>query len=194
MTEKDRFFDQETGATIITYDIPHLLLIKRKVYEDERGFFSEVFHMEDIKKYTGIDFQPVRMNHSCSLPRVIRGLHSEDMNKLIYPVSGKMFAAIADVKPESPTFGKVETFYFDESDSKALFIPKGVANSICVVGEEPVEYIYLVDEHYHQGTVNKGIAWNDPDLNIKWPIENPIISKRDRNNPTLKKLFSEKFK
>jgi len=75
-------------------------------------------------------------------------LHAEGWNKLVYPVTGKMFAAIVDIRPDSKTFGKVETFTFDETRLRALFIPEGLANSICVVGTKPVHYFYLVDKYY----------------------------------------------
>ena len=104
-----------------------------------------------------------------------------------------MFSAIVDIRPKSPTFGKFETFTFDENSHKALFIPKGLANSICVVGKEPVHYMYLVDAYY-EGKDTRAIVWNDPDIGISWPVKNPIISERDRNNPRLRDLFPEKFK
>ncbi len=184
---------QKTSPVTKT-SIKDLILIERPEYKDNRGFFREVFHMTDIKESTGIDFKPVRMSHSFSKPNVIRALHAEDMNKLVYPVTGEMFAAIVDIRPDSKTFGKVEEFTFKESDSKVLFIPKGVANSVCVSGNKDVHYIYLVDVYYNNGADTKAIAWDDPDLQIKWPVKNPIISERDKNNPTLREMFKEKFK
>ena len=112
---------------------------------------------------------------------------------LVYPINGKMFAAVVDIREESGTFGKTETFNFDSSFRKALFIPKGLANSICVDGENSVDYIYYVDSYY-DGSDTEAIAWNDPNLNINWPVKTPIISERDKNNPTLKEAFPEKFK
>ncbi|TEU01976.1 hypothetical protein E3I18_01835 [Candidatus Woesebacteria bacterium] len=177
--------------------IPGLLVIERPVHKDNRGFFHEVFRLNELEEVSGLKFKPVQWSHSMSKPGVIRAIHTEDWNKLIYPVTGKMFAAIADVRKDSKAFGKVETFTFDntspESTHMALFLPKGLGNSICVVGKEPVHYIYLVDEYWDDKKA-QGIAWDDPDLNIDWPIKNPIISERDKNNPTLRELFPEKFK
>lgn len=172
--------------------IPGLYVIERKTFPDERGFFREVFRLTDLEAI-GVDFKPVQMNHLVSSLRVIRALHAEGWNKLVYPVTGKMFAAIVDIREDSPTFAKVETFDFDGSSHKALFIPRGLANSVCVVGPEPVHYVYMVDEYY-SGKDTHAIAWNDPDLVINWPVKNPIISDRDRNNPTMRDLFPEKFK
>ncbi len=170
-----------------------MFLVERPCFADERGFFREVFHMDELRTLTGVDFKPVQMNHSQSKPGVIRGLHAEDWNKLVYPVTGKLFAAIADIRPESETFGKVETFTFEGDPLKALFISKGLANSICVFGDEPVNYLYLVDAYY-SGIPAKAIAWDDPDLAIKWPVDKPIVSQRDRENVKLRELFPEKFK
>lgn len=181
--------DQHIKAT----SIPGLFRLERPTIEDERGFFREVFHIDELEKVIGFEFKPVQMNHSYSLPKVIRALHGENWNKLVYPVSGEMFAVVVDIRPDSETFGKFETFTFSNKNRFALFIPKGLANSICVTGEEPVNYIYLVDKYY-DGSDTRAIAWDDPDLNIIWPVKNPIISERDKNNPTLRELFPEKFK
>lgn len=176
-----------------TTSIEGLLILERPTKVDERGFFREVFHLDELEKVLGFEFKPIQMNHSHSYPKVIRALHAENWNKLVYPVNGSMFAAIADVRGDSATFKKVATFEFNDEKRFALFISKGLANSICVVGEEKVDYIYLVDAYY-DGTDTRAIAWNDPDLNIDWPIKNPIISERDRNNPKLRNLFPEKFR
>jgi len=185
MTKQDKNNIKKTS-------ISGLLVIEGPTNEDERGFFREVVRLNELEDITETKFEVKQWNHSLSRPGVIRALHAENWNKLIYPATGKIFAAIVDIRPESKTFGTVENFTFDETKPKALFIPKGLANSICVVGTKPVHYFYLVDKYY-DGSDTKAIAWDDPDLNIKWPIENPIISERDKNNPTLRELFPEKF-
>lgn len=173
--------------------IPGLLKIERVTHSDDRGFFREVFHMDELQQALGFEFKPVQMNHSFSKPKVIRALHAENWNKLVYPVTGTCFAAIVDIRPDSETFGKMETFTFSDSDRFALFIPKGLANSICVAGEESVNYMYLVDSYY-DGSDTRAIAWDDPDLGIQWPVESPVISERDKHNPKLKDLFPEKYR
>ncbi len=182
---------------IIETKLKGVFLIERPTFPDERGFFHEVFRLNEVSDLVGIDFKPVQLSHSLSIPRVIRALHSEGWNKIVYPVTGKIFIAIADVRPDSSTFGEVETFTIDNTDiaSKhtALFLSAGVGNSICVAGDQPVNYVYCVDEYWDNAKA-VGIAWNDPDLAIKWPINNPIISERDKNNPSLRELFPEKFK
>ncbi len=172
--------------------IPGLLIIERPTYSDNRGFFREAVRLNKLEEVLGIKFSPVQLNHAMSLPNVIRALHAENWNKLVYPITGEMFAAIVDIRPASRTFGKVETFRFDENSHKVLFIPKGLANSICVTGDMPVHYLYLVDAYY-DGKDTSAVAWDDPDLAIDWPVKNPIISERDKNNPKLRELFPEKF-
>lgn len=172
--------------------IKGLFVIERETHEDHRGFFREIFHIDELKAVTNIDFQVLQANHSYSIPGVIRGLHAERWNKLVYAASGKAFGAFVDIREDSETFGKVETFTLGVEEKKAIFIPKGLANSICVVGENPVNYIYFVDS-YWDGSDTFAVAWDDPDLNIDWPVKNPIISERDKNNPKLRELFPEKF-
>lgn len=178
---------------IKTTSLNGLLVLERPTHEDERGFFREVFHLDELEQVLGHEFKPVQWNHSRSKPKVLRGQHAENWNKLIYPITGQAFAAVLDIRPESETFGKCETFEFNDNNKFALFIPKGFANSFCALGDVDVNYLYLVDSYY-DGSDTKAIAWNDPDLQINWPIKNPIISQRDKNNPRLRDLFPEKFK
>jgi dTDP-4-dehydrorhamnose 3,5-epimerase len=185
------------GKPVKNTSIEGLFIIQRPTFIDERGFFHEVSRVNEIEEATGIKFNPVQWSHSFSKPKVIRAFHTEDWNKIVYPMTGKLFVAIADVRPESETFGKVEEFTFDntkeDSPHQALFLSKGLGNSLCAFGDEPVHYVYLVDEYWDNSKA-KGIAWDDPDLNIDWPVKDPIISERDRKNPTLRQLFPEKFK
>jgi dTDP-4-dehydrorhamnose 3,5-epimerase len=189
--------DKNNEPFIKETSIPGVLVVERPTFPDERGIFHEIVRLNDLREASGIDFRPVQLSHSVSLPGVIRAIHTEKLNKLIYPVTGKMFAVIVDVRIDSPMFGKHETFMFDNDDPKsthaALFLPAGgIGNSICVVGDKPVNYLYAVDKYWEKGN-EQGIAWDDPDLNILWPVKNPIISDRDRNNPRLRDLFPEKF-
>lgn len=172
--------------------IPGLLILERPTFSDERGFFREIAHLDELEEIRGQEFRPVQWNHSKSEPKVIRALHAENWNKLVYPVTGRMFAVFVDIRPDSPTFGKIETLILDDENRKAVFVPKGVANSICVIGDEPVNYLYLVDAYY-DGKDTTAIAWDDPDLKIDWPIKNPILSERDKHNPNLRALFPDKF-
>lgn len=173
-------------------NIPGLLLIERPTYYDERGLFREVVRKNELEEAIGHAFDPVQWNHSKSEPRVIRALHAESWNKLVYPVTGRLFAALVDIRPDSNAFGTVETVEFDSSEPKAMYVPDGVANSICVIGDAAVHYMYLVDKYY-DGYDTRAVAWDDPDLVIDWPVANPVISERDRNNPTMREMFPDKY-
>lgn len=177
--------------SITAAKLPGVFVISRPKSLDERGFFKEVARLDELNKTIGFDFVPKQINHSLSNPSVIRALHAENWNKLVYPLTGKIFIALVDIRRESPEFSHYITYTLDTSvDLFALLIPKGVANSICVVGDTPVNYLYLADAYY-DGTDTTAVAWDDPDLNIPWPIANPLISDRDRHNPTLRQLFPD---
>lgn len=183
--------------TITKTSIPGVVVVKRPIFSDNRGFFHEIFRANELSEATGIDFKPVQWSHAMSKPKVIRAIHTENWNKLIYPVTGVLFAPIVDVRPDSPTFGKVEEITIDntkdDTQREAVFLPAGMGNSVCVQGDEDLHYIYLVDEYWDDAKA-KGFAWDDPDININWPIKDPIISKRDKNNPKLREVFPDKYK
>jgi dTDP-4-dehydrorhamnose reductase/dTDP-4-dehydrorhamnose 3,5-epimerase len=144
----------------------------------------------------GVHFEPVQENHSRSKSGVIRAIHAERWNKLVYPTTGKMYAAIVDLRPASRTFGEFEQFLFDNTGpdfpSRSLFLPNGMGNSICAI-EGPVDYHYLTDDYWTPGS-SFGIRWNDPDLNIPWPIKEPIINPKDKELKSLRQEFDYMFK
>ena len=183
---------------IIKTSIDGVVLIKRPVHGDSRGFVHEPYNKKELKEATGVDFNPVQWTHGFVKPKTIKAVHTEDWNKLVYPANGILYAPICDLRPKSKTFGKVEHITIDntkkDSPREAIFLPKGgIGNSVCVLGSETMHYFYLIDEYWDDAKAS-GIAWDDPDLNIKWPVKNPILSDRDKNNPTLREAFPEKFK
>ena len=167
--------------------IEGLYVIKRSQFDDERGFFKEIIRIDLLNSELNLNFVGRQWNHSMNKSGSLRGIHAEGWNKIVYPVSGKVFMAIVDIRPNSKTFKKVETFVSDDNNRFALFISKGLANSFCNFGSVDSDYIYLVDAYY-DGSDKKAVAWDDPDLAIKWPVENPILSERDKNNPKLNQL------
>jgi len=168
--------------------IKGIYLLRSPERSDNRGVFHQVYRHSDFRDASGIDFRPVQMNRSTSHRKVIRALHAEPWNKLVYPATGIMYAALLDIRPDSKTFGQYCAFTFGDSDRYGLYVPKGVANSICVTGNSDVDYIYLVDEEY-TGKPTRGIAWNDPDLSIPWPIVDPVMSDSDSKHPPLGDLI-----
>ena len=183
----------ENGYTVSKTKIGGLLVVERKAAADERGFFREVYR-KSLFQNLSVEFDNVQVNHSCSITGVIRGIHAERWDKFVYPLTGRMMAAIVDLREDSPTFAKVEYFYFDcvnALPSKALFLPKGMGNSICAV-EGPVNYVYFVSDYW---TKDSSFAINpfDEELNIQWPVENPILTTNDRTAPMMRTRFPNKY-
>jgi dTDP-4-dehydrorhamnose 3,5-epimerase len=188
--------EQRAKKYIKKTSINGLYIVERETFDEERGFFREIFHLDELEYVIGREFKPVQLNHSLSKPKVIRGIHPDPWDKLVYPVTGKVFIAIADIEPSSSTFKKVETFIIDDSNRHALFLEKRLGNSICVLGEENVHYIYLVSSYWdgHALSGMRAVNIYDQDLNVEWPIEDPILSDKDRKNQTLRELYPEAFK
>jgi len=181
---------QSTSNHISATTLPGLFRIERPMRQDERGFFHEVVRPEELNQVTGLDFQVRQVNHSHSIKGVVRGLHAERWNKIVWVARGRAFSAIVDIRPESPTFGRHETFELDDQNGLALFIPEGFANSVCALTE--IDYVYLVSKVY-DGSDTTAVAWDDPDIAVSWPNSDPIISERDRHNPRLRDLYPAKF-
>jgi dTDP-4-dehydrorhamnose 3,5-epimerase len=190
---------QEIREGVYKTKIDGLYYLSYNFFSDERGFFAEVGHTHKIEAITGQPFKIAQVNHSRSNLNVVRGMHAEGWNKLTTVINGLAFSALADVRPDSPTFGQVETFEFgpDNGGLKgSLFISMGIANSVCVL-KAPVDYIYCVDKLYQDRDTkgDQAISLFDPDLKIAWPIakDKMIISERDKNAVTLRQKFPQKF-
>ena len=167
-----------------------LLIIEHELHIDQRGFFLETVPMDELEAAVGARVNFVQINHSHSQKGVLRGLHSEDWEKLVYVPHGEVMTAVADIRPESPTFGKVQTFRLGAENRCMLFIPRKMAHGWCAISDE-ADYIYLVTKYY-DGSDLQAVAWNDPDLAVPWPVANPTLSERDRNNPSLRQLFPDR--
>lgn len=156
-------------------------LIKPKVFQDERGFFLESYS-EKVFAENGIEAKFVQDNHSLSVKKgVLRGFHFQnpphDQAKLVRVTRGKVYDVIVDLRQNSETFGKWESFDLSADNFQMLFIPCGFAHAYCTL-EDNTEFMYKVDNFYAP-EADSGLIWNDPDLNINWPIENPILSEKD---------------
>jgi dTDP-4-dehydrorhamnose 3,5-epimerase len=162
-----------------------LYLIEFEVYHDKRGFFIERFNQQKFKS-AGLDINFVQLNHSRSLPNVVRGLHLQTdpaQGKLVSVIKGKIFDVAVDIRPNSKTFGQHYSVELSEDNAKALWIPAGFAHGFCVLGQEVADVIYSVDAHFNPNN-NRGIIWNDAELDVNWPVENPIISDKDVDLPS----------
>ncbi|MCX6816636.1 MAG: dTDP-4-dehydrorhamnose 3,5-epimerase family protein [Candidatus Beckwithbacteria bacterium] len=192
--------DLEIEEDIFKTEIKGLWYIARKQFSDERGFFTEVAQTYKLEKVLGRQFVVKQINHSRSITNVVRGMHAEDWKKVITVTNGAAFCALADVRPESATFGKVVNFklgFGEEFLTGSLLVEEEIANSFCVL-KGPVDYVYCVDRLYGQRDPKGDVAISlfDPDLKIEWPIkrEEMILSQRDKNSITLRQRFPEKFK
>jgi len=172
-------------------DIDGLLVVRWPTHSDERGFFRQTYQVEELTDALGREPVLRQGNHSHSVPGVLRGFHAEPWDKLVYVARGYAMAAIADIRPESATFGEARSFLMGEppdGERIRLFISEGLANSFCTLGTEVVDYLYDVSDYYRPDVPKPSIAWDDPDLAVEWPIEAPILSAADAANPTLRAL------
>jgi dTDP-4-dehydrorhamnose 3,5-epimerase len=156
-------------------------LIVPKLFRDGRGFFLETYS-EPRYRAAGIDVGFVQDNHSQSAKGTLRGLHYQSapgQAKLLRVVQGRIFDAIADIRPGSPTFGKWHGLYLDAEQHHQLFVPVGFAHGFCVVSDT-AEVLYKVSSPY-DGATECGLSWNDPELGVEWPVSQPTLSARDQN-------------
>jgi len=190
--------NNQISENIYRTSIDGLFYINVPKHNDDRGFFSEVVKFPELNSAIGYDFNVKQINLARSVKNAAKGMHAEDWNKLVTLTSGKAFSALVDIRPNSPTFKKIEYFMlgFDHENESgnALFINKGIANSLLALSDE-ANYLYFVDKLYSERNKkdNLSISMFDPDLNIQWPIpkEKMIISGRDKTAIALKELMEK---
>jgi len=176
--------------------IPEVILIKPKLFSDDRGFFLETYKRSDFER-AGIGFDFIQDNHSGSKKGVLRGLHYQKrpavQGKLVRCIRGVIFDVAVDIRIGSPTFGKWVGVYLSEENRHMLWIPPGFAHGFLVVSDY-AEVIYKVSHSEYSPTHDAGILWNDPDIGIEWPtnlVERVILSEKDAKLPKLKDLSKE---
>jgi len=173
--------------TFRNLSIPEVILVEAKEFADKRGFFMESFK-ESIFGTNGIDTRFVQDNYSHSIKGVLRGLHYQKepkaQAKLVMVIKGEIFDVAVDMRKGSPTYGKWTGEILSDKNHKLLYVPEGFAHGFCVLSNE-ADVIYKVNSEYSPEH-ERGIIWNDPDVVIKWPIENPIMIEKDLQLPTLK--------
>ncbi|CAN5368847.1 dTDP-4-dehydrorhamnose 3,5-epimerase [soil metagenome] len=173
-------------------DIDGLLVVRWPTHGDDRGFFRQTYQVRELADALGREPVLRQGNHSRSSPGVLRGFHAEPWDKLVYVVRGYAMAAVADIRPDSPTFGEARAFLLGEppdGERIRLFIGQGLANSFCTLGREPVDYLYDVSDYYRPDIDKPSVAWDDPDLAVRWPVAEPVLSDADAANPPLRALF-----
>ncbi len=171
--------------------IPGVFLVEPNVFEDDRGFFMETYHHKSYSE-EGIDQAFVQDNHSHSRQWTLRGLHYQLRNpqgKLVYVISGQVLDIAVDIRLGSPTFGRWTGTLLSDESKHQLYIPEGFAHGFCVLSET-ADVIYKCTNLYTPGD-EYGIIWSDPTIDIVWPIENPVLSKKDSQNPKLSDIPEE---
>ncbi len=153
---------------------------------DDRGFFMRTYDVKIFKEF-GLNKEWVQENHSRSEKKgILRGLHFQlppfSETKLVRCIKGAVFDVFVDLRVNSDTFGEWDYIVLSEENKKMIFIPRGFAHGFCTLTEYS-EVLYKVDNYYSKQH-ERGIIWNDKAINIDWPVNNPILSEKDKKNLT----------
>ena len=173
-------------------EIPEVVLIKPKVFGDDRGAFLEHWKESDFAAF-GIKKPFKQVNHSVSTKNVLRGLHyqlaDKAQAKLVYVIVGQIFDVGVDIRKGSPTYGKWVGRMLSAEDKNMLYIPEGFAHGFCVMSDT-ADVIYQCTGEYSQSH-DRGILWSDNTINISWPVEEPVLSGKDKNLPFLEQAEND---
>lgn len=174
-------------------DLPGVLVLDPVVFNDARGTFSETFRADRYAGF-GIAESFVQDNLSRSVARVLRGLHVQHprgQGKLVYAAKGEVFDVAVDVRLGSPTFGRAVWTVLSDENRRQIYIPPGFAHGFAVTSTEATLAYKVTD--YYAPNGEQSIRWNDPTLNIPWPIEDPILSERDAAAPLLSDVPADRL-
>lgn len=167
--------------TVTTTALPEVLILKPKVFGDERGFFFESFNQREFQETTGLDVTFVQDNHSKSTQGVLRGLHYQiqhPQGKLVRVTQGAVFDVAVDLRRSSPNFGKWVGVELSAENKRQMWIPPGFAHGFMVTSES-AEFLYKTTDYWHPEH-ERSLLWNDPAIGINWPINTtPILANKD---------------
>ena len=169
--------------------IKGVFIIEPDVYEDDRGFFMETFHNERYRKLLGINLDFVQDNISRSSKNVLRGMHFQKnypQGKIVKASRGEILDVVVDLRKGSPTYGTWESFRLSEQNKLQVWIPPGFAHGFLVMSDS-ADFEYKCTEYYHPED-ELCLMWNDPEVAIDWPINDPILSEKDKKGLSLKDL------
>ena len=173
--------------------LPGVLIIEPQVFGDERGYFMESWSQQRYKA-AGMTADFVQSNVSKSQKGVLRGLHFQNpkpQGKLVYVLAGEVFDVAVDIRLGSPTFGQHEGIILNANNQQQFYVPEGFAHGFCVLSESAT-FCYMCT-NYYDAQADTSIAWNDPRLNIDWPITSPNLSDKDSKALNLNDLNSSKL-
>ena len=173
--------------------LPGVLVLEPDVFSDERGCFLETWNS---KRYldAGIKDSFVQDNVSFSKRGVLRGLHfqyPQSQAKLVQVLSGEVVDIAVDIRRDSPTFGQWISEVISEANHRQIYIPSGFAHGYCVISDTAI-FLYKCTDFYNPASEG-GIIWNDPDIGIDWPVEEPVLSAKDASFPRLRDIHGEKL-
>jgi len=173
---------------VIKTKLPGVLIIEPGVFGDSRGFFKEIYHKERYRE-NGVDVEFVQDNFSRSSRGVLRGLHFQKKNpqgKLIQCLKGEIYDVVVDIKADSDTYGEYQGFELSDTNHRQIYIPPGYAHGFCVTSE--IADISYKCTDFYQPDDEGGVAWNDPQIGIQWPVKEPTLSAKDQGHPLLREL------
>jgi len=172
---------------VVRTDLPEVLLLEPRVYQDERGFFLESYNKRTFRDATGLDVDFVQDNQSFSVRNVLRGLHyqvRQPQGKLVHVMAGDIFDVAVDLRRSSPTFGKWTGVKLSGGGHRMMWVPAGFAHGYLVLSEHAIVFYKTTDFYAPQH--ERTVLWNDPDLAIRWPLmAEPTVSDKDRRAPRL---------
>ena len=174
---------------VIKTKLKDCVIIEPTVFGDERGFFLETFQSDRYAKLVGISLPFVQDNHSRSSKGVLRGLHfqkTKPQGKLVRVVRGEVYDVAVDIRSGSATYGQWEAVILSEENKTQFWVPPGFAHGFVVLSET-ADFEYKCTDYYDPSDEGS-LLWNDLDLNIPWPIDNPKLSEKDANAPLLADL------
>ncbi|MBR6784285.1 MAG: dTDP-4-dehydrorhamnose 3,5-epimerase [Clostridia bacterium] len=177
-----------SNFNFIKTDIKDVIIVEPRVFGDSRGYFMETYQKQAFAE-GGINADFVQDNQSKSRRGVLRGLHFQKtypQAKLVRVIKGEVFDVAVDLRNGSETYGKWVGVLLSEENKRQLFVPRGFAHGFLVLSEE-AEFVYKCDDYYHPEDEG-GIIWNDPSINVAWPIDEDmhlLLSEKDTKHPTL---------
>ena len=171
--------------------LPEVIIIEPDVFNDRRGYFVETYQAQKYSEH-GIPTTFVQDNQSFSVKGVIRGLHyqlSRPQGKLVWVTEGEIMDVVVDIRRGSPMFGKWIDIMLSSNNFRQIYIPEGFAHGYCIISDNAT-FIYKCTDYYEPGE-ERGILWNDPSINIDWPITDPFLSDRDKQFAPLAEISED---
>lgn len=172
----------------LSTELPGVLIIEPDVHRDPRGFFLESYHLQKYRE-GGISLPFVQDNHSYSIRGAIRGLHAQlrrPQGKLLRVLEGEVFDVAVDIRKGSPTFGRWVGINLSSENFRQCYVPPGFAHGFAVLSSSAQLEYKCTD--YYDPSDEIGVLWNDPEIGVVWPVENPILSGKDLRAPRLREI------